>query len=184
MKKLILLSILFYGLVVQNSAAKDLTYLEEMQQLGYIAGQGLACRARKYQKYELLARALLVTKSPSDALQQQAMQTYNEAKISSMSNVYETDYADCDQIVYNFNRQKIFQTTLYADGKIKLYDGTMLTPRKLYDASSLYKNDPQVYDKALATYKKALANAEKNRQNAPKMELKDSNYSRYANQFN
>ena len=184
MKKLILLSILFYGLVVQNSAAKDLTYLEEMQQLGYIAGQGLACRARKYQKYELLARALLVTKSPNDKLQQQAMRTYNEAKIDAMSTIFDNDYAGCDQIVYSFNRQKIFQSTLYADGKIKLYDGTILKPRKLYDAASLYKNDPKVYDKALASYKKALANAQKNRQNTPKLELRDANYSRYANQFN
>ena len=184
MKKLILLTILFCGAIADAASAKELTYLEEMQQLGDVAGQGLACRARKYQKYELLARALLVTKSPSDNLQQQAMRVYNEAKISAMTAIYETDYAGCDKIVYSFNRQKIFQTILYADGKIKLYDGTMLTPRKLYDASSLYKNDPQVYDKALATYKKALANAQKNRQNAQKIELKDSNYSRYATQFN
>ena len=112
------------------------------------------------------------------------MFTYNEAKIDAFSEIVGNNYAECDSIVYSFNRQKIFQSTLYADGKIKLYDGTLLKPRKLYDASSLYKNDPKVYDKALATYKKALANAQKNRQNAQKIELKDSNYSRYANQFN
>ena len=184
MKKLLLLTFIFCLTITSAQAAKTLSYLEEMQQLGDVAGQGLACRARKYQKYELLARALLVTKSPNDKLQQQAMRTYNEAKIDAMSTIFDYDYAGCDQIVYSFNRQKIFQSTLYADGKIKLYDGTILKPRKLYDAASLYKNDPKVYDKALASYKKALANAQKNRQNTPKLELRDANYSRYANQFN
>ncbi len=184
MKKLLFFSLLFCSVISTSYAERQLSYLEEMQQLGDVAGQGLACRARKYQKYELLARALLVTKSPNDEQQRQAMFTYNEAKIDAFSEIVGNNYAECDSIVYSFNRQKIFQSTLYADGKIKLYDGTLLKPRKLYDASSLYKNDPKVYDKALATYKKALANAEKNRQNAPKLEFRDANYSRYANQFN
>ena len=113
MKKLLLLTFIFCLTITSAQAAKTLSYLEEMQQLGDVAGQGLACRARKYQKYELLARALLVTKSPNDKLQQQAMRTYNEAKIDAMSTIFDNDYAGCDQIVYSFNRQKIFQSTKF-----------------------------------------------------------------------
>lgn len=184
MKKLLFALVMFFGFVSETYAAKNLTYLEEMQRLGDVAGQGLGCRAQKYQKYELLARAILVAKAPDDKTQQQGMIAYNSAKVDSFSSILANNYDGCDAIVRNFNQQKIFQSTLYADGKIKLFDGTLLTPRKLYDASSLYKADPQIYDKAIETYKKALANAEKNRQNAPKLEFRDSNYSRYANQFN
>lgn len=184
MKKLCFLAAAMCFCAVEVWAAKPISYIDEIRQLGYVAGQGLACRARKYHQYELLARALLVTKSPNDKAQQEAMVAYNEAKITSMSAVFAQDYAGCDSIVHDFNRQKIFNSVLYADGKIKLYDGKMLTPRKLYDASSLYKKDPNIYDNAYATYKKALAKAEKNRQNAKKLEFRDANYSRYADQFN
>ena len=184
MKKLCFLAAAIFFCAAEAWAAKPISYIDEIRQLGYVAGQGLACRARKYHQYELLARALLVTKASSDKEQQEAMVAYNEAKITSMSAVFAKDYEGCDNIVHEFNRQKIFSSVLYADGKIKLYDGTMLTPRKFYDASSLYKKDPKVYDKAYATYKKALAMAEKNRQNAKKLEFRDANYSRYADQFN
>lgn len=182
MKKL-LLTFLALGIWISGATAAEISYLDEMRQMGDVAGQGLACRARKYQQYELLARALLVTKSPNDKLQREAMIAYNETKIDAMSQIFANNYEGCDQIVYNFNRQKIFKSVLYADGKIKLYDGTLLKPRKLYDASSLYKKDPEIYEKALATYKKALAKAEKSKQNRPKIEFHDSNYGRYANQF-
>ena len=184
MKKLLFALVMFFGFVSETYAAKSLTDLEEMQQLGDVAGQGLGCRAKKYQKYELLARAILVAKAPDDKTQKQGMITYNSAKVDAFSSILANNYDGCETIVRNFNQQKIFQSILYADGKIKLFDGTLLTPRKLYDASSLYKADPQIYDKAVAAYKKALANAQKNRQNAPKLEFRDSNYSRYANQFN
>lgn len=184
MKKLLIALVLLLGFVSETRAAKNLTYLEEMQQLGDVAGQGLGCRARKYQKYELLARAILVAKAPDDKTQQQGMITYNSAKVDAFASILDNNYDGCSTIINSFNQQKIFQSVLYADGKIKLYDGTLLTPRKLYGASSLYKADPQIYDKAVAAYKKALANAKKNRQNAPKLEFRDSNYSRYANQFN
>ncbi len=182
MKKLILLTLVMFGFC-EFATAKPLTYLDEVRMLGTVSGQGLACRARKYQQYELLARAVLITKAKNDALQEQAMRVYNEAKIDEFGEIYLNQYADCDKIVHNFNRQKIFKSVLYADGRIKLYDGTLLKPRKLYNASSVYKSDPQVYQKAIDTYKKALATAKKNSKNAKKIPLRDANYSKYANQF-
>jgi len=164
-------------------AAPKITYLEEMTDLGYISGQGLACRAKKYHQFELLARAILVGKAPNRKLQQKAMQTYNTAKVNTYMLIYDSGFENCDDIVYNFNRQKIFDSVLYSDGRIKLYDGTLITPRKPYDASRLYKKDPEVYAKAEETYKKALAQAQKNSKNAKRVEFRDANYSRYANQF-
>lgn len=167
-----------------NAADNKPTYLEEVKDLGYIAGQGLGCRAKKYHNFELLARAILVSKSPNDKAQKEAQKIYNEAKVTSFFDLESNNFAGCDEIVYNFNRQKIFKSMLYSDGKIKLFDGTLITPRKAYDASKLYQKDTTAFAKAHEQYKKYVALVEKNGKNAQKVQFKDANYNKYANQFN
>lgn len=184
MKKIFFALICAFGLISPTHSAPKLTYLEEVNQLGLVAGQGLACRAKKYHNYELLARAILVSKSPSDKLQMEAMRTFNNAKVSAYTEIVDNGRKECDSIVYSFNRQKIFKSVLYNDGQIKLYDGTFIKPRKPYDASTLYKQDPEVFAKAEETYKKSIAQAKKMSKNAKKIPLTDANYSKFANQFN
>lgn len=58
-------------------------YMEEVKALGAISGQGLACGSTKYDTFELLARAILLTKSPSDKLQNDAIYAYSEAKANA-----------------------------------------------------------------------------------------------------
>lgn len=181
-KALLTFALLLFGWHDIAAAPKP-TYLEEIKSLGAVAGEGLACRAKKYHQFELLARAILVGKAPNSKLQQEAMRTYNNAKVGTYTMIYDNGFENCDDIVYNFNRQKIFSSVLYSDGRVKLYDGTMITPRKPYDASKLYKKDPNVYAKAEEAYKKAVAQAQKNSKNAKKVPFRDANYSRYANQF-
>ena len=53
------------GLMRPNAQAQ-MPYIEEVRALGAIAGQGLACGSSKYDTFEMLARAILLTKSPSD----------------------------------------------------------------------------------------------------------------------
>ena len=170
--------------VLTNVAHAKPTYLEEMKGLGYVAGQGLACRAKKYHKFELLARAILVGKASNEKLKSEAMRVYNDAKATTFMDIADSGFRDCEDIVYKFNRQDIFKSVLYSDGKIKMYDGSVVIPKKLYDASTLYNKDPQVFNKAIETYKKSIAKAKKNSKNAKKIPLTDSNYDKYANQFN
>lgn len=169
-------------LMTANSSAKQVSYLEEVYGLGSVAGQGLACRAAKYDQYELLARAIMIGKARDAAEQKEAILQYNTGKVEAFMAIEDENFASCDEIIDEFNRQKIFKSTLYSDGKIKLYDGTLITPRKTYNAAKLYQKDPDAFTKADAAYKKYVAEAEKNGKTAKKIPLYDSNYNKYANQ--
>ena len=60
------------------------TYLEDVRNLGYVSGEGLACGAERYPSYELIARAYLVSKARSDSEQADGMYEYNKAKATAM----------------------------------------------------------------------------------------------------
>lgn len=160
-----------------NAAAKALTYNEEMYALGSVSGQGLACKSQKYHQFEQLARAIMVGKAANSAEQKQGMERYNTGKVEAFMAMEDSNFKECDIILEEFERQKIFDSTLYADGRVKLYDGTMITPRKPYDATKLYKKDREAFLKADAAYKKYIAEGQKAGQNAKKIPLYDANYS-------
>ena len=179
MYKWVLLSVLML-LGNTAAAAPKLTYLEEIFALGSVAGQGLACRSPKYDQFELLARAIMIGKAANGEMQKQGIEEYNAGKVEAFMNIEAENFASCGTILKEFERQKIFSSVLYSDGRIKLYDGTMITPRNPYDASKLYQKDPQAFEKAHAAYKKSVAKAKENAKNAKKIPLMDPNYSKYA----
>lgn len=184
MKKYILsLATIFCLLTDTSLAANKPTYLEEATALGSIAGQGLACRAKKYHKFELLARAIVVSKAQNEKMQKDGLNAFNDAKAGTFMDIEAENFSDCDEIVYAFNRQKIFSATLYTNGKIKMPDGNVIVPRKPYDVSKLYKKDPEAFAKAEAAYKEAVQNALENSKNREKIKLQDANYADFANQF-
>ena len=139
------------------SARAQMPYIEEVRALGAISGQGLACGASKYDTFELLARAILLTKSPSDKLQRDAIYAYSEEKANAYMSKEMDGYFECQQINKRFDNQEIFKAVLYADGTIKMPDGQILTPRKPYDASMIYKKNPKVREETKAIYNGAEA---------------------------
>ncbi|MBR3661914.1 MAG: hypothetical protein IKN67_01385 [Alphaproteobacteria bacterium] len=184
MKKVIIISMAFFYVFTEASfAAGKMTYTDEASALGSIAGQGLACHAKKYHQYELLARAIVKSKAVSDKAEEDGFYAFNDGKANAFMDILNNNFSECEEINYSFNRQKIFKSVLYSDGKIKMFDGTVITPRQPYNAADLYQKDPEAYLKAEATYKQAIINAEKNAATKEKIPLRDSNYSRFANQF-
>ena len=185
MKKFILL-LAALCLFAQNVSAgpKPISYEEEMYILGAVAGQGLACKSKKYHRFELLARAMILTKATSDEEQMLGMEKYATGKINSFADEERLNFSNCGQVREAFENQKIFETVLYSDGKIKQYDGKVLTPRQPYDATKLYKKDPEAFIKADAAYKKYLAIAQETAKNGPKIELKDSRAAGLSHLFN
>lgn len=127
--------------LIANAASAQMPYMEEVKALGAIAGQGLACGASKYDDFELLARAILLTKSPSDKLQTDAIYVYSEEKADVYMSKELDGFYDCANINRRFDNQEIFKAVLYGDGTIKMPDGKILTPRKPYDARLIYKNN-------------------------------------------
>lgn len=132
-------------------------YIEEMQGLGVVAGEGMACRASRYDDYELLARAYLITKATSDYEQKQGMDAYNSAKVTTYMTMRRAGFYDCREILQAFDNQLIFKTKLYADGTIHTPDGKILTPRQPYDASKIYEKDPKLYENIKKIVDKASA---------------------------
>lgn len=148
------LSITAAALLFSASAhAQAVGYIDEIKTLGYIAGQGMACGASKFQTFEMLSRAILITKAPNNKMQAKAMYAYNNAKADGYFAKQADGFFECDDINRRFDNQPIYQATLYADGSIKMPDGKLFTPRKPYDATLLYqdRNDrtkaQKIYDR-------------------------------------
>lgn len=140
MKKLILLISLMF-LPVSGVLAQVPSYAEEVKALGIVSGQGMACGASKFDTFEMLARAILISKASSDRQQAEGMKIYNEAKADAYISKRMDGFYECALINRRFDNQDIFKATLYADGTIKMPDGTIITPRQPYDASLVYNQD-------------------------------------------
>lgn len=151
MKKLFFFALLFAFQSFCVSAAEP-TYIEEVRSLGVVAGQGLACQASKYDTFELLARAILVSKAQSDDMQEQGMRAFNEGKAEAFISKIRDNMSDCSQIANAFDNQQIFKAVLYGDGTIKMPDGKIIKPRQPYDATLVYKKDPNARSEMIKLY--------------------------------
>lgn len=153
MKKTFLIITAAALLLSASARAQAVGYIDEVKTLGYIAGQGMACGASKFQTFEMLARAILITKAPNNKMQAEAMYAYNNAKADGYFAKQADGFFECDDINRRFDNQPIYQATLYADGSIKMPDGKIFTPRQPYDATLLYQdrndrmNAQKIYDR-------------------------------------
>lgn len=153
MKRCVLLALFLFS---TSAFAQEVHYLEEVQSLGAVAGQGLACNASKYDSFELLARAIMISKAPSDADQAKAMQAYNEYKAMAFISKMRDGLMHCAEINKAFNKQAIFKATLYGDGTLKMPDGKLITPRRAYDATLIYQKDPNARQKYMKFYQEKM----------------------------
>lgn len=133
-------------------AVAQMPYLEEVRALGSVSGQGLACNASKYDKYEMLARAIMLTKAPSSKMLQDGVYAYNAAKADSYLAKQRDGGYLCGEITGLFDNQDIFQITLYEDGTLKMPDGKIITPKKPYDAKQIYKSDNKLKEDLKEVY--------------------------------
>ena len=155
MKKFLILA---FSLIAFNSNAQNSitpSYIEEMKALGSVSGTGLACGAARYNTFEMLARAILVTKAVSDQNQEEGMRAYNTAKADAFLAKQSDGLYNCDELNARFNNQKIFKTILYADGTLKMYDGKVYHPRHPYDATMLKDDESKNRKQAVKIYNNA-----------------------------
>ncbi len=147
--------------IVATPVKAQMAYVDEARALGAVAGQGLACGSAKYDTFELLARAIILTKSPNDAMQDKALRVFTEEKADVFVAKQLDNFADCANIVARFDAQDIFKATLYGDGTIKMPDGQILTPRNPYDATMIYDKDSNVKQRADSIYNRDLSKVKK-----------------------
>ena len=113
-------------------------YIEDVKNLGYVSGEGLACGAKKYKKYEFIARAYLISAAKSDEEQAEGEYEYNSAKARAYLSKRHVGMIDCPETNERFNEQKIFDTIVYKTGKLKMPDGKIIKPREKYDVMKVY----------------------------------------------
>ena len=121
----------------------------------------MACGSAKYDTFELLARAIILTKSPNAKLQSEALKVFTEEKANIFVVKQLDKFAGCGEIVERFNEQDIFKTTLYADGTLKMPDGQIITPREPYDATKIYDKKSNVKRRAAKIYNKDTSKVKK-----------------------
>lgn len=141
-------------------AAAQMSYIEEMRALGSVSGQGLACNASKYDKYEMLARAIMLTKAPSPKMLQDGVYAYNTAKADSYLAKQRDGGYLCGEITGLFDNQDIFRITLYEDGTLKMPDGKIITPKTPYDAKQIYKSDSKLKEDLKEVYAGSVQKAQ------------------------
>ena len=155
MKKFLILAFCLISFIANAQNSITPAYIEEMKSLGYVSGTGLACGAARYSTFEMLARAILITKAVSDQNQEEGMRAYNSSKADAFLAKQSDGLYNCNELNARFNNQKIFKTILYADGTIKMYDGKVYRPRHPYDATMLKDDENQNRKQALKIYNDA-----------------------------
>lgn len=130
----ILLTVMMMSVVFSVQAqepARTARGLTESEQLGITAGAALACNVgAQLDDFELIASRIMANKSVTAAEERQNYQTYAEAKLKAYKEQKENPQLSCGQVLDSFSRLPIFRSVVYADGSVKMYDGSMLYPRR------------------------------------------------------
>ena len=149
-----ILSLFIFFLMIPVAFAD---YLADVKNLGYVSGTGIACNAERYKSYEFIARAYLVSAARSDEEQEKGMYEYNTAKAEAFLYKLKDGLWDCAETNQRFNQQKIFQTKIYKNGKLKMPDGKIIRPRRNYDVSLVYDKNVNEREHLLSYYEKIVA---------------------------
>ncbi len=115
------------------SAASDRTArgLSEAEQLGITAGTALACNAgAKLDDFELIASRIIANKALTAEAEEAGYRDYAEAKLRAYQEQKNDPQETCGEVLASFNHLPIFRSIVYADGGLKMYDGTFLKPQR------------------------------------------------------
>ena len=154
---------LFAFLLYPQALWAQVSYVEEARTLGIVAGQGLACQSSKYDQFEMLARAIILTKAPSPQALQDGLYAYNAAKADIFLAKRKDGGYLCGEILRMFDNQDIFNTTLYEDGTLKMPDGQIITPKTPYDATKIYAVDSQMQQNLNEVYQQSVGQVQQGR---------------------
>ena len=103
--------------------------MTEAEQLGITAGTALACNAGgKLDDFELIASRIIANKSLTEKDEKEGYETYAIAKFNAYNTQRKNPQASCGEVLDSFTRLPIFKSVVYADGGVKMYDGSYLKP--------------------------------------------------------
>lgn len=104
---------------------------DEAEMMGTIAGAAEVCGAgQKLDDYEVIAGNILLNKTYTKDAQRSAIFNYALGKTKGRKKQELLPVMSCDDFLAYFNNMDIFKATVYADGTVKLTDGTVLKSTK------------------------------------------------------
>ncbi len=124
-KRLILLCFM----IVQPVFAQNIGRMTDAEQLGMMAGLAMGCGAeKKLEDFELIASRLLANQAATDKLEKREVWVYSQAKWEALQRVKRDHTVNCKEILDHFDKLPLFDSTVYADGSVKLPDGVWSKP--------------------------------------------------------
>lgn len=136
----------------QSRTTKGLT---EAQQLGITAGAALACAAGpKLDDFELIASRIIANKAATAQEEKDGYREYATSKFETYQAQKKSPQAPCSEVLASFNRLPIFKSVVYADGSVKMFDGTKLLPKRPVVQPSKNKAAPKQSTKKSSKPKK------------------------------
>ena len=127
MKKILLFLCLFAFPVIAGERTTN--GLTEAQQLGITAGTALACNAgSKLDDFELIASRIIANKALTSEEEQKGYREFAESKLRAYNEQRHNPQESCGGVLDSFNHLPIFRSVVYADGGLKMYDGSYLKP--------------------------------------------------------
>ena len=123
-----LMVMLSTSVFAQNNSGLDLALAN---QLGAAAGAAYVCKAGKaLEDYEVIASRLLANSAATNEEEQTLNETYVAAKVQAIKLHKSKHPMACKEILNRFKAMRIFKFVVYADGSVKMDDGTMLHPKR------------------------------------------------------
>lgn len=133
MKKILtaLFILVITGSALAVETSRTANGLTEAEQLGITAGTALACNAGgKLDDFELIASRIIANKALTKADENKGYHEFAEAKFRAYNEQRENPQIPCGDVLASFSRLPIFKSVVYADGGVKMYDGSYLKPQR------------------------------------------------------
>lgn len=113
-------------------AGHALSVMDEAYQLGTTAGLATVCQADAdlLKNFELVAVRIIANKSNTAEFELYGYRHYAEAKLSAIRKHEKEPQLSCDEILSRFQQLPLFQSIVYANGDVKMYDGTLLKAQR------------------------------------------------------
>ena len=114
-------------------------------QLGITAGTALACNAgSKLDDFELIASRIIANSSPTEEAEKAGYREFAEAKLRAYQEQRNNPQESCSVVLDSFRHLPIFRSVVYADGGVRMYDGSYMKPlRPVQQKKSTQKQSPQ-----------------------------------------
>lgn len=129
MKKIFFCLLFISGLAHAEQITRTLDGINEAQQLGMTAGIALACNAGgKLDDFELIASRIIANKALTPEAEKEGYEEYAVSKFNAYNMQRKNPQASCGEVLDSFSRLPIFKSVVYADGGVKMYDGSYLKP--------------------------------------------------------